>query len=312
MACVPASVGVNCVIDRPSPPSLDRHFLPASLTGLLRRGHPYDFADTYRSLQVLYGYRAAYVNLGLWTDEADEPGRALTLGVAAPLALVAGETLVDVGSGLGQGAIDLCAAFDLGRVIGVNPNERQVAFAVELAAASGAAGRVRFEVADACCWLGTVPAGSVHGVVAVECVGHFGDPDGFVRGARHALAPGRRLAFCLNVAVRPPGSIERAVFAAAFGFVPSHVSRWVERLTAAGFEDVTVIDWTVPVTATLCDVVAARLAAGGQDLAGLSLSARFVARVLQWFTRRAVRAGRLGYVLVHAAAPPADPPVAVA
>lgn len=254
---------------------------------------------------MLYGYRAAYVNLGLWRQgaETEEPGRALTLAVAAPLQLQPGEDLVDAGSGLGQGAVDLAAAYSLAQVVGVNPNERQVAYAVALAAASAPAGRVRFEIADACAWLGAQPAASVHGVVAVECVGHFGDPDGFVRGARHALAPGRRLAFCLNVALQPPSFVERAVFAAAFGFVPSPVARWVERLTSAGMEDVTVVDWTVPVTGTLCGVVASRLARGGADLQGLSLSTRFVARVLQWFTERAVRGGRLGYVLVHAAAP---------
>ena len=47
-------------------PDLDRHFIRGSLFGLLMRGHPYDFADTYRAMQAIHGYRAFYVNLGLW------------------------------------------------------------------------------------------------------------------------------------------------------------------------------------------------------------------------------------------------------
>ena len=279
--------------------------MPASLIGLVRRGHPYDYADTYRSLQVLYGYRAAYVNLGLWSDgaDSDEPGRALTLAVAAPLNLVAGETLIDAGSGLGQGAVDLAAAFDLGLVIGINPNVRQVGYAKELAAKAGVEMRVRHEIADACTWLGSLPARSVHGILAVECVGHFADPDGFARTARRALLPGRRLAFCLNVALQPPSWMDRVVFRSTFGFVPSVVSTWSDRLRSVGFEDITVVDWTPRVTAALCEIVAARLAHGGAELAALSRTTRLVARVLQWFTHRAVRAGRLGYVLVHAASP---------
>ncbi len=87
----------------------ERHFIPATLLGLIRRGHPYDFVETYRLTQALYGYRAAYVNLGLWTEGAltDEAGRKLAYRVADELHLVKGDYLIDVGSGLGQAAVDL-------------------------------------------------------------------------------------------------------------------------------------------------------------------------------------------------------------
>src|SRR5687767_8460063 len=98
-----------------SEPSLERHFVKGSFLGLVRRGHPYDFVETYRAVQVLYGYRAWYVNLGLWTHgaETEEPGRALAMRVAEALALLPDEHVVDVGSGLGQAAVDLVRRHDL-------------------------------------------------------------------------------------------------------------------------------------------------------------------------------------------------------
>lgn len=285
-----------------SGPRLEDHFVPASLIGLLRRGHPYDFLDTYQTLRALYGYRAWYVNLGLWTDgpATDEPGRQLTLRVAEPLNLRPGDHLLDVGSGLGQGAVDLTTHLQLGRVTGLNPNPRQLAFARQLAASAGLGDRVEHLPADACTALAELPAASADGVIAVECVGHFNDPRGFLAGARHALKPGRRLAFCLNLAAGPLGPVERALIRLTFGFVPDTAATWTERLHQAGFHDVQLVDLTAQVTGALADLLDQRLA--DPALSELSRTTRLTTRLLHRATSRAVRAGRVRYALLWATA----------
>jgi SAM-dependent methyltransferase len=287
-----------------SPPALADHFVPASLPGLLRRGHPYDFIETYQTMQALYGYRTWYVNLGLWTDGpgTEEPGRKLALRVAAPLGLQPGEHLIDVGSGLGQGAVDLLRHHQLGRVTGLNPNQRQLAFATALAASEGLADRITHLPADACTHLQTLPAASAHGLTAIECVGHFADPDGFLAGARHVLRPGRRLAFCLNLAAGGLPATERALIRASFGFVPATAEVWQQRLLRAGFSDLRLVDLTGQVTGALAPILDARLAHPDAILSALPRSTRWLTHLLHTATSRAVRAGRVRYALFDAAA----------
>lgn len=283
---------------------LERHFVPASIPGLLLRRHPYDFVETYRTLRSLYGYSSFYVNLGLWADgaETEEPGRQLAFRVAEPLQLTEGERLVDAGAGLGQAAVDLLRRYRLAAVEGLNVNPRQIAFARELAKREGLADRIRHVEADACRHLFTLPRACVHGVLALECVGHFRDPVAFLRGARHALVPGRRISFCLNVARRALTWAENRAVRASFGFTPASDSTWVMRLEQAGFTRVGVVDLTDLVTRPLCEILTARLAAPNPEVAALPRATRFVIARLQRFLGESVRSGRLGYSLITAVA----------
>ncbi len=284
---------------------LARHFVPATLLGWLRRGHPYDFIDTYRTMRALYRYKAWYVNLGLWTDGADteEAGRALMHRVATPLELQAGERLIDAGSGLGQSAVDLVQEVGLGSVLGVNPNPKQVGFANDLAAGAGLGTEIKHDQADACTALSQEPQNSAHGVLALECIGHFRDPMGFFQGVHHVLAPGRRIAFCLNVADRGFSLVDRWAFRLGFGFVPQSAEVWYQRLEQAGFQNVTLVDLTSQVTRPLTDIVQLRLEQPTPEIEALSETTKWVIRVLQGVTRRAVEGGRLRYVLFHASVP---------
>jgi SAM-dependent methyltransferase len=287
------------------PPVLERHFVRGSFLGWLLRGHPYDFVETYRVVRALYGYRAWYVNLGLWAKGAAtvEPGRALALRVADELALCAGESAIDAGAGLGQAAVDLCQTYRLGSVRGINVNQRQVAFARELAQASGLEGRITHVVADACSALSALPARSCDGVLAIECVGHFSDPLGFLRGARHVLRPGRRLAFCLNVANRELTFFQRMVIRTSFGFLPATRQTWEERLASAGFEEIRAVDLTAEVTGALCRALDERLARPTETLSALPWTTRAAVRWLSAVTHDAVRTERVKYLLVTAKSP---------
>lgn len=286
-------------------PDLTRHFERGSIAKLLARGHPYDFVETYETVRALYGYSAWYVNLGLWTDGARtvEAGRRLALRVAEPLGLAPGEHLVDAGSGLGQAALDLVERYALASVWGVNVNPRQVAFANDLARGTGRADRVHHDVADACSALEGRPRHSADGVLAIECIGHFADPMGFLRGVRHVLRPGRRIAFCLNVARTTLTALDRRLVAATFGFVPATLATWEERLADAGFASVETVDLTRDVTGALGPILTARLTCPTEQVRALPWSTRFVVDTMQRFTTRAVERGRVGYLLVSAVSP---------
>ena len=281
----------------PKPPLSD-HFERASVRRLLERGHPYDFIETYEVLEALYGYRAAYVNLGLWDDGLDtvEAGRRLAFWVLDQLDLPPGGRLVDAGCGLGQCAIDACERHALGSALGINPNVRQASYARALTAAAKRSDRIELDVADASTRLGDEPAESVDGVCAVECIGHFPDPDGFLRGANRCLRPGARIAFCLNVAGRPLGPVTRAVALASYGFVPSSLERWLDRLTAAGFSDVRTVDLTDSVLRMVCQAATDGLRKRG---AAFSITTKLVIRTQVAFARHAVERGDLRYYSIR-------------
>jgi SAM-dependent methyltransferase len=269
----------------------------------VRRRHPYDFIETYEVLRRIYGYERAYVNLGLWDDGDDtrDAGQRLALLVLGALELTAGATLVDAGAGLGQAAVDACERFELAQVIGINPNPRQVAFATELAARAGLETHVRHEIADACTALLELPAGSIDGVAAIECIGHFPTPDQFLAGAHHALRSGGRLAFCLNVAARPFGFWQRRSARMSYGFIPAPLERWTARLEAAGFTVLEARDLTDRVLGPMTRIVSARVR--GDAGRGLSWLTR---TMMSWQLRsagNAVSSGSLRYALVVAERP---------
>ena len=119
--------------------NFDDYFIPASLLGYAKRRHPYDFVETYQALKHIYGYQLNYVNLGFWQDDSRtvEPGRLLAYHLGEALDLQEGDSLVDAGSGLGQASVDLANKYKLRQVLGINPNQRQLAFANQLAKIMG-------------------------------------------------------------------------------------------------------------------------------------------------------------------------------
>jgi hypothetical protein len=137
-------------------------------------------------------------------------------------------------------------------------------------------------------------------VLAVECIGHFADPLGFLRGARHVLRPGRRLSFCLNVAHGELSLLDRRLIRAAFGFVPATVPTWEKRIRDAGLCLVENVDLTDRVTGALSRILTERLDCPTDQVRALPWSTRSVVKLLQRATRDAVEGERLKYLLITA------------
>ena len=227
-------------------PDIVDYFVNANLRDFIRTRHPYDFIETYFVLKYLFGYDAHYVNFGYWKDGFGtiEPGRELARLLSSSLDLSTGDRLIDVGSGLGQAAVDICTHHDLGYVIGLNLNSRQVAFANALARSEGLCDRIRHISGDACSNLLQFSGQGFKALLAMECAGHFRDPVAFLEAAQSVLKPGGRVALSLSIAASEISLVQRCLLYAAFGFIPQSLEKWLHRLKEAGFCEVRADDIT--------------------------------------------------------------------
>lgn len=227
-------------------PDLSSYFVKARLWRALLNRHPYDFIDTYAVLHEYFGYNTFYVNLGCWRHgfATVEPGFQLAMELSAALRLSKGDRVIDVGSGLGQAAVDLCKVYDLDTVFGLNTNSRQVNFANALAQSEGLDQKIRHFVGDASHQLGQFINQQVTSILAMECAGHFRDPDSFLHAANKVLVPGGRIALSQNISTSRLSLKQRGLLYAAFGFVPASLETWVTRLQRAGFNGIRTRDLT--------------------------------------------------------------------
>lgn len=224
--------------------ALEDYFIRASLKHFLKTRHPYDFIETYEILRHVFAYQAHYVNLGYWRDgfETKEAGRLLTDVAVAFLNLQPGDSIIDVGSGLGQAAVDTCRVHDLSRVLGINVNHRQVRFANMLAARENLADKVVHVAGDACQDLHRLEHQGYTSILALECANHFSDPASFFKAARKVIGPEGTIALSINVSGHSPSLKQQWLTKAAFGFSPAPVTKWVELLADARFDNINVLD----------------------------------------------------------------------
>lgn len=289
-------------------PDLNDYFEKGSGPKLLVRGHPYDFIETYDLLRKAYGYRSYYVNLGLWSsdlvpgttglDPAERLVRLLTLKSKAPV----GADVLDVGSGLGQSAVHYVEWMKARRVTGINLNERQIAFASELARVSGFGDRIVHKKLDACRFpeeeLGE---GVFDAAFAVECMGHFKGPRNFLSSIARLLRPGGSFVFCLNVQKKEFSLPVKAMFKATYGFVPRPVEFWMQGLRDAGLVVEDSGDITEPVLRQGSEEVLRRL----EDPAhrkGLPYLPLVLVKNQLRLVLQGVKKGELGYAWVSARA----------
>lgn len=283
-------------------PNLDEYFVKTSLGRVLARRHPYDFIDTYLVLRHYFGYCSYYVNFGYWKDGVHtvEPGRQLALELGAELGLSHGDRLIDVGSGLGQASLDLCRHHDLECVAGLNINPRQVAFANALTRSEGLDSKVHHIIGDASRDLKRFSGKGFNALIAIECVGHFSDPQEFLEESREILTPGARIALSVNIAASPLSIPQRLLLYAAFGFNPKPIETWVERLERTGYLNIRTRDVTEEVLNTGLSIALRRARQRVPEIH--PIVAAYVK--LQLTTAlRSVSRGALGYYFVSASVP---------
>ncbi|MFQ6171287.1 methyltransferase domain-containing protein [Oryzobacter sp. R7] len=159
----------------------------------------------------------------------------------ARLAPEPGETVVDVGSGVGEVVVRLARAVGpTGRAVGVEPNPALRAIADERASAEGAASATFVDGVA-----GDLPFddGSVDAVTCERVLQHLDDPEGAVREMARVLRPGGRVVLLDSdwaTSVMHPGDqdvVARYQAATWAGFAnPFSGRRLRSQLRAAGFD----------------------------------------------------------------------------
>lgn len=279
-------------------PRYEDYFEAGSLWKLYREGM-YVCRETYEILRDVFQYRAHYVNYGYWPDGLDtvEPGRQMAMLVGRELGLKAGDRLIDAGSGLGQASIDLCRAFDLAQVVGVNPCEPQVRFARALVDSQGLADRVSFEIEDACQFVkGAGKRGFTH-AMAIECITHFPDHYGFLETLRHELPSGGAVAFAVVTSSRPEEGLRRGLMKLFSGVKQESSAYWQGLLTRAGYTDVRMIDITSRVIPPAVAYVRRRTEAEPDVVKRYGFATSIALRRFMATAEEGAKEGRLGYEL---------------
>jgi tocopherol O-methyltransferase len=217
------------------------------------RSH-YDIATVF--YRLLWG---RHIHHGLW--EAQEPASAaaqrLTETLAHEARIAKGETVLDVGCGMGGSSIHLARALGC-RVTGVTLSPIQRFWAKTAARWHGVGQSAQFLCADAEQVAFDEAAFDV--VWSVECTEHLFDKPAFFGKAAKWLRPGGRLAICAWLAGDHPldEGATKQVYDVCEGFLcPSlgtrdDYARWI---ADAGLELERDFDWTARVTRTweLCE-----------------------------------------------------------
>jgi tocopherol O-methyltransferase len=159
-----------------------------------------DVADHYDELDVFYReVWGEHVHHGLWRTGHESAPRAaeqLVEHVAARLALIAGERVVDIGAGYGATARLLAERHDV-TVTALTVSRAQF----DVASARPAAG-VRYLLRD---WMtNALPDASADAAFAIESTEHMADKAAAFREAHRVLRPDGRLAVCAWIAGDQP------------------------------------------------------------------------------------------------------------
>lgn len=188
------------------------------------------------------------LHYGYWTGADDDSGfeealDAMTDQVIKRLDPRPGQCLLDVGCGLGTPALRLARNHPV-VITGISNSPRQVSIASErAAAASGLAGEVSFEVADAMNL--PYPDESFDGVMSFESMHHMPDKARVLQEIARVLRPGGRLSLAdivLRTFPEPKGSGRQQAAASSQIFAMGKLDEYDELLKKANFEPLEITD----------------------------------------------------------------------
>ncbi|MEV0698363.1 methyltransferase domain-containing protein [Saccharopolyspora sp. NPDC050389] len=186
------------------------------------------------------------LHFGLWDDATTRTMREaadnMTDLMIEKLAVEPGQSVLDIGCGIGEPAVRLARARNVD-VVGVNVSRQQLAAATERAAAEGLQDRVRFEFADALDL--PFPPESFDAAWLFESLLHMPDRLRALSQAARVLRPGGRLAVADFIRRGPDLDEQTAVEERLAGF---HISEmptledYAETVAEAGLVMVEAID----------------------------------------------------------------------
>lgn len=184
-------------------------FRPFRLRDMLRGERVYEFAEFYdvKNHVLRYDHRNGYLNYGYWVDgkQTINPSAALVEHVTRGMRLGSEDVLLDIGSGLGQPAVDVAERHGLRRVLGLNVQAKQVELANECAQNAGFADRVQHRVGDACRLADTLGDVEPTAIMSIEVLAEIPNVEQVFRQARAVLPTGGRFSFCDVVTCRAAG-----------------------------------------------------------------------------------------------------------
>ena len=195
-----------------------------------------------------------HIHHGLW-DAGESPAEAqqrLTETLAREAGLQGGESVLDVGCGMGGSSIHLARTLGC-QVTGITISSLQRRWAQIAARWHRVAGRTEFRCVDA--EQAEFPQSVFDVIWSIECTEHLYDKAGFFRRAAPWLRPGGRVAICAWLAGDPLEHAEqvRQVQQVCEGFFCPSLGTsgdYRQWLTAAGLQLDGVYDWTSRVERT--------------------------------------------------------------
>jgi len=202
-----------------------------------------DLAATYELEWRRRSHRS--MHLGYYDEDHQEPAEAArnTLGLlAAAASIEAGERVLNIGCGAGEGAVWLARARGA-TVLGVDIGDYQLERARENARENGVTDRVSFARADFH-ELDSVPDSTMDVVWGLEALSHSPDRARALDQARRVLVADGRVAFT-DIFLRSPTDDERVrETESALGLRLGPIDAFEHTLGAAGFEEIAVSDRT--------------------------------------------------------------------
>jgi cyclopropane fatty-acyl-phospholipid synthase-like methyltransferase len=282
-------------------------FLRFSVLQLLRGAPIYEFQDFYRVKNALlcYDERDAYLNYGLWDrgGETTNPSAALVARLVD--ALPDAGWVLDVGSGIGQPAVDLAHLRPGVQVVGVNRSARQVEVANERARAAGLSPRVSHRALDAAA-LDTLPE-RFAGAMAVESLAEMPQIAAVLAGIADRLIPGGRLVLCDVVVCEAPRGLAARLLGGAmvrttkllYGDHWRSMADYERLLDEAGFDEVEVESIGAEVYAPTWDHARSRLG-GLLRATRRPLLAAALATLNLWTLAALHRRGLIDYTILRA------------
>jgi cyclopropane fatty-acyl-phospholipid synthase-like methyltransferase len=226
-------------------------FNPFSLIQLIKGAQIYKFKVFYeiKNLLLRYDERADYVNLGYWcyNDSMSNPSAKLVDHIISKLRLTSEDTLLNIGSGLGQPDIDIINNFPVKKIIGINISKEQVTYANNKFKSLNLDRIIEHHVLNASQIGENLDTKGITCVAIIEAIAEIPAFKKLITGSYKILPPGGRFTFCdivrtnnvkINVIKKLVGLFLLKIDTFIYGDYWRRRNDYIENLTNNGFTNI--------------------------------------------------------------------------